>query len=252
MWVYQTGMETSTAVNPVTEALIVPAQQAAPPVEEQPAPQVPKQEPPVQPAQNAPQPRPAARKATWDCWLLAAAFLLGSAAAGILQALRDAEQIEVLGYYLDAWRGLFAAGDLQHAVQLFGAEYFALAAAVSVLLLFGLSALGPVLIFLFMMLYGLGSGLLFLQLLSLGSVKAFLIAFLWTSIPATAANGCLCLFGASALQVSSRIHAYSFWNNRSGQMHPGVRVFLGQYLLTLVILLPLCGAATALSCLCPL
>ena len=43
---------------------------------------------------------PAKRHATRDCWLLAAAFLLGSSAAGVLQAVCDARQAELLRYYL--------------------------------------------------------------------------------------------------------------------------------------------------------
>ena len=55
------------------------------------------------------------------------------------------------------------------------------------------------------------------------------------------------LFGACALQVSSRIHAYSFRKHPGGQARPGVQALLGQYLLTMVVLLPLCGAAAGLS-----
>ena len=237
MWIYQQpGSETSCTIPDTVDAL-VPAPLPAE------APSLPSPEN-VSPAR---QPHTACSSATRDCGLLAAAYLLGSLAAGFVQAFRDARQIELLGYYLDAWRGLFAVNDLQHAAQLFGTEYLALAAAVSALLLLGLSALGPVLIFLFMMLYGLGNGLLFLQLVSAGGSGTFFSAFLWTCLPAAVASGCLCLFGASALQVSSRLHAYSFRNKRSGQSGPGVRALLGQYLLTMVTLLPLCGAATALS-----
>ena len=185
--------------------------------------------------------------ASRDCWLLTAAFLLGSGAAGILQAVCDARQSEVLRYYLDAWRTLFAAGELQHAVRLFGAEYFTLGIVVSLFLLLGLSALGPLLIFGCMMLYGLGSGLLLVQLSAAGGWRAVLPTLLWTGLPAALAGGCLCLFAASALQVSSRIRAYSFWNRSAGQARPGVQALMGQYLLTMVLLLPLCGAAAGLS-----
>ena len=75
-----------------------------------------------------------------------------------------------------------------------------------------------------------------------------LSALLWTGLPAAAAaSGCLCFFGACALQVSSRIHAYSFRKHSGGQARPGVQTLLGQYLLTMVVLLPLCGAAAGLS-----
>ena len=177
----------------------------------------------------------------------AAAFLLGSSAAGVLQAVCDARQAELLRYYLEAWQGLFAPGSLQGTVQLFGMEYLALGLVVSLFLVLGLSALGPVMIFGSMMLYGLGSGLLMVQLVASGGWKTVLLALLWTGLPAAAASGCLCFFGACALQVSSRIHAYSFRRHTGGQARPGVQALLGQYLLTMVVLLPLCGAAAGLS-----
>ena len=106
---------------------------------------------------------------------------------------------------------------------------------VSLFLVLGLSALGPVMIFGSMMLYGLGSGLLMVQLCTADGWKTVLLALLWTGLPAAATSGCLCFFGACALQVSSR------------QARPGVQALMGQYLLTMVVLLPLCGAAAGLS-----
>ena len=47
------------------------------------------------------------RHASRDCCLLAAAFLLGTAAAGALQAVCDASQQEMLSYFLQCWCGLF-------------------------------------------------------------------------------------------------------------------------------------------------
>ena len=154
---------------------------------------------------------------------------------------------ELLRYYLEAWQGMFAPGSMQGTVQLFSMEYLALGLVVSLFLVLGLSALGPVMIFGNMMLYGLGSGLLMVQLCAAGGWKAILPALLWTGLPAAAASGCLCFFGACALQVSSRIHAYSFRKHPGGQARPGVQALLGQYLLTMVVLLPLCGAAAGLS-----
>ena len=158
-----------------------------------------------------------------------------------------ARQAELLRYYLEAWQGLFAPGSMQGTVQLFSMEYLALGLVVSLFLVLGLSALGPVMIFGSMMLYGLGSGLLMVQLCTAGGWKTMLLALLWTGLPAAAASGCLCFFGACALQVSSRIHAYSFRKHSGGQARPGVQTLLGQYLLTMVVLLPLCGAAAGLS-----
>ena len=95
------------------------------------------------------------RHASRDCCLLAAAFLLGTAAAGALQAVCDASQQEMLSYFLQCWCGLFSISATPSAAGLFCAEYAALAAAATLLLLLGLSAVGPVCIFLFTMLYGL-------------------------------------------------------------------------------------------------
>ena len=225
MWIYeQTKSEESLSLLPQTVGLPVQTEEPAlPPVPAQaaePAEQLTQKEPCI----------PAKRHATQDCWLLAAAFLLGCTAAGVLQAVCDARQAELLRYYLEAWQGLFTLG-----------------LVVSLFLVLGLSALGPVMIFGNMMLYGLGSGLLMVQLCAAGGWKAILPALLWTGLPAAAASGCLCFFGACALQVSSRIHAYSFRKHPGGQARPGVRALMGQYLLTMVMLLPLCGAAAGLS-----
>ena len=242
MWIYeQTKQEENLSLLPQTVSLPVqkaePVLLSAPAAEPEPTEQLPQKEPHI----------PAKRHATRDCWLLAAAFLLGSSAAGVLQAVCDARQAELLRYYLEAWQRLFAPGNLQGAVQLFGMEYLTLGLVVSLFLLLGLSALGPVMIFSSMMLYGLGSGLLMVQLCAAGGWKTVLLSLLWTGLPTATASGCLCFFGASALQVSSRIHAYSFRKHPGGQARPGVQALLGQYLLIMVILLPLCGAAAGLS-----
>lgn len=244
MWIYeQTKPEENFSLLPQTVSLPVQtAEHALPPA--------PAQAP--EPAEQLPQKElciPARRHATRDCWLLAAAFLLGCTAAGVLQAVCDARQAELLQYYLEAWQKLFAPGSMQGTVQLFGMEYLALGLVVSLFLVLGLSALGPVMIFGNMMLYGLGSGLLMVQLCTAGAGgwKTVLLVLLWTGLPAAAASGCLCFFGACALQVSSQIHAYSFRKHSGGQARPGVQALLGQYLLTMVVLLPLCGAAAGLS-----
>ena len=242
MWIYeQTKPEETLSLLPQAVSLPVqkaePALPLAPAAELEPAEQLQPKEPRI----------PARRHATRDCWLLAAAFLLGCTAAGALQAVCDARQTELLRYYLEAWQGLFTPGGMQGAVQLFGMEYLTLGLVVSLFLVLGLSALGPVMIFSSMMLYGLGSGLLMVQLCAAGGWKTILLALLWTGLPAAAASGCLCFFGACALQVSSRIHAYSFRKHSGGQARPGVQALLGQYLQTMVVLLPLCGAAAGLS-----
>ena len=155
MWIYeQEKTEENLSLLPQTVSLPVqkaePALPTVPETAPEPVEQLPSKEPCI----------PAKRHATQDCWLLAAAFLLGSSAAGVLQAVCDARQAELLRYYLEAWQGLFAPGSMQGTVQLFSMEYLALGLVVSLFLVLGLSALGPVMIFGSMMLYGLGSGLL--------------------------------------------------------------------------------------------
>ena len=245
MWIYeQEKPEENLSLLPQTVSLPVQKAEPALPTVPATAPELPT---PVQQLPSKEPCIPAKRHATRDCWLLAAAFLLGCTAAGVLQAVCDARQAELLRYYLEAWQTLFAPGSMHGAVQLFGMEYLTLGLVVSLFLVLGLSALGPVMIFGNMMLYGLGSGLLMVQLCTAGGWKTILLALLWTGLPAAVASGCLCFFGACALQVSSRIHAYSFRKHPGGQARPGVQALMGQYLLTMVVLLPLCGAAAGLS-----
>ena len=168
MWIYeQTKPEENLSLLP--QAISLPVQKAEPAL-----PTVPETAP--EPVEQLPQKEPCIpprRHATRDCWLLAAAFLLGCTAAGALQAVCDARQTELLRYYLEAWQGLFTPGGMQGAVQLFGMEYLTLGLVVSLFLVLGLSALGPVMIFSSMMLYGLGSGLLMVQLCAAGGWKQY-------------------------------------------------------------------------------
>ena len=148
MWIYeQTKSEENFSLLPQTVGLPVQTAESAlspaPAQAAEPAEQLTQKEPCI----------PAKRHATQDCWLLAAAFLLGCTAAGVLQAVCDARQAELLRYYLEAWQGLFTPSGMQGAVQLFGMEYLTLGLVVSLFLLLGLSALGPVMIFGNMMLY---------------------------------------------------------------------------------------------------
>lgn len=126
MWIYeQTKLEENFSLLPQTVGLPVQtAEPALPPVPAQaaePAEQLTQKEPCI----------PAKRHATRDCWLLAAAFLLGCTAAGVLQAVCDARQAELLQYYLEAWQRLFTPGSMQGVVQLFGMEYLTLGLVVS-------------------------------------------------------------------------------------------------------------------------
>lgn len=194
-------------------------------------------------------PRRKSLQASRDCILLAAAYLFGTLMAGVLQALCDAEEMETLAYYLDCWRGVFAASSAAQAVGLFGAELAVVLGAAAVFLLLGLSAVGPLPIFLFAMLYGTGSGLLSAQLLDGLGAKQLVLFLLTASLPTALAAGALCLFGASALQVSSRIHAFSFGRVDKGSHPAGARLLVGQFALLAACLCPLCGAATGLVCL---
>lgn len=113
MWIYeQTKPEENLSLLPQTVSLPVqkaePALPTVPETAPEPVEQLPSKEPCI----------PAKRHATRDCWLLAAAFLLGSSAAGVLQAVCDARQAELLRYYLEAWQGMFAPGSMQGTVQL--------------------------------------------------------------------------------------------------------------------------------------
>ena len=245
MWVYQETKTNAAALVPT-----LPEDTAGESLAEKEA-MMPVSEPLAElPPQKAPRRKPF--QASRDCILLAAAYLFGTLMAGVLQALCDAEEMETLAYYLDCWRGVFAASSTAQAVELFGAELAVVLGAAAVFLLLGLSAVGPLPIFLFAMLYGTGSGLLSAQLLNSLGAKQLVLFLLTASLPTALAAGALCLFGASALQVSSRIHAFSFGRGGKGNcsLHPaGARLLVGQFALLAVCLCPLCGAATGLVCL---
>lgn len=186
------------------------------------------------------------RKALFtDCWLLTGAFLLGGTLSGVMLALSASQQAGWLGYYLQAWLVLFGGT----ASKLFLYEYLTLSSTATILLTLGFSAFGPVLLFFFFMVYGAGSGILAVQLLAGAGWNAKLISVLFSSVPACVAAALLCILGGAALRVSGKIRAYSFRQGRAEPSRPNIRAFISQYLLTLALLLPLCGAATGLSCL---
>lgn len=187
--------------------------------------------------------------ATQDCLMLAAAYLFGTALAGVLRALCDRGDIQLLTYYLTCWQKLFAAQDSGAAVGLFLAEYLTVAGALTAVLLLGLSALGPLPVFLFVILYGIGTGLISAPLLGEFQLPQSLVYLLLGGIPAAIAAGCLCLFGTSALQVCSRLHSVSFGGKIPAPTAGNARGLVGQYLLFAAVFAPLCGAATGLLCL---
>ena len=240
MWIYQEHVDTKSpavrlpAVDPRLLSETLPENKAAAAM------------PAVDIPQNSPSVFPKARKMQFtDCWLLAGAFLLGCTMSGALLALSAARQMEWLRYYLQAWLGLFGST----ASKLFMCEYLTLSGTATILLMFGFSAFGPVLTFFFFMIYGTGSGLLTAQLLAGTGWSEKLLPILFSYMPACAAAGLLCILGGAALRVSGKIRAYSFQQGRAELHHPDIRVLTNQYVLTLVLLLPLCGAAAGLSCL---
>ena len=154
MWVYQ-----ETETNAATLVPTLPEDTAGESLAEKEA-MTPVSKPLAELPPQKETPRRKPFQASLDCILLAAAYLFGTLMAGVLQALCDSEEMETLAYYLDCWRGVFAASSTAQAVGLFGAELAVVLGAAAVFLLLGLSAVGPLPIFLFAMLYGTGSGLL--------------------------------------------------------------------------------------------
>ena len=182
MWVYQ---QTGTPAHLPEAAQQLPTGEAAL------LPQPQKTLPPERSAPEVPSPLQRHNTETRQktCWLLVCAFLIGSGSAGMLLAFCEKQQPDWLQYYLQSWRGLFAAADAHTAASLFGMEYLTLAAAATLLFLMGFSALGPVLIFLFTMFYGLGNGTLFVQLLSDTALKRGNVA---SAACISACGSCFC------------------------------------------------------------
>ena len=225
MWVYQ---QTGTPAHLPEAALLPQPQKTLPP--ERSAPEVP-----------SPLQRHNTETRQKTCWLI------GSGSAGVLLAFCEKQQPDWLQYYLQSWRGLFAAADAHTAASLFGTEYLTLAAAATLLFLMGFSALGPVLIFLFTMFYGLGNGTLFVQLLSDTALKRETWLLLLAFLPAAAASAGLCTLGTDSLRVSSQIRVCSFFAAGPDREIVRPHGFIRQYLLTLTLFVPLCGISAALA-----
>lgn len=182
------------------------------------------------------------------CAALAAAYLFGTLLSGAALALCRAGEQAFFSAWLDSWASLFVLDGPGAVWTLFGAEYLTAALGAGLLLLAGLSAAGPVLIYLFAMLFGLGVGAAGLQLLLSAGWQSALPGLLLGGAPAAAAVTALCLFGASALAVSSRLQQAAF--GRQAAPVPGTaRALLVQYLALNLLFLPLCGVSTALACL---
>lgn len=182
------------------------------------------------------------------CAALAAAYLFGTLLSGAALALCRAGEQAFFSAWLDSWASLFVLDGPGAVWTLFGAEYLTVALGAGLLLLAGLSAAGPVLIYLFAMLFGLGVGAAGLQLLLSAGWQSALPGLLLGGAPAAAAVTALCLFGASALAVSSRLQQAAF--GRQAAPVPGTaRALLVQYLALNLLFLALCGVSTALACL---
>lgn len=253
MWVYQESVSSKTLAVP--QAAPAPADAARP----DPAPFVPfakeKAEASSVSAQPAPVRRAALRRArerrqdlARECAILAASYLFGALLSGVALALGSGDEQAFLSAYLDNWSRLFTLGEPGAVWTLFGAEYLTAAGSATLLLLLGLSAFGPVMIHLFAMLFGMGVGVVSLQLFLTSGWRHALLGLVLSGAPTAAAVAGLCLFGASALQVSGRLQRAAFGRQ---ELPPpaGARGLLAQYLVLNVLFLPVCGVSTALACL---
>lgn len=249
MWVYQ-----EPEIQPIEKGPITPPPSLPPVPEQEPLPAI-VQSTPETTVPHIPEKEVLSRTAPAShrersaphqgCVLLAGSYLSGAFTAGILQALLDTAEMDMLSYYLRCWRGLFAVQSASQIAQLFGTELLTILGVLCVLLLLGLSAIGPVPIYLFTMLYGAGAGLLTFQLFSGIPLPQALFFLFISGIPAALAAGALCWFGSCALEVSGRLHAFSLGRGRSPSAH--AQLLLGQFALTAAAMLPLCGAATCLA-----
>lgn len=264
MWVYQQPNSPSSAPAPETKLKFSDEERSVPQVpatrqvqKVQPSPPAPKKAPAEPQIKTAVPETPAlvhstfrrAGQATRDCLFLAGAYLFGAALAGMAHALCETSELNLLSYYLNNWYHLFSVEGPGQVLSLFAVQYLTVVGAITALLVLGLCAFGPVLIYLFTMLYGLGIGLIGLQLFFQLSWGGFFGYLLLSGLPAAGVAACLCFFGASALQVSSRLQRAAFGRRDRLSSACGARLLLGQYLTFDVILLPICGIATGLACL---
>ena len=252
MWINQSEPEQKTGVEILSGEQAVSETELLKPVLPEPEPDIhPAEQKAIDPERAALPMRPdapqrlAARSSlpSRDCVLLTAAYLLGAFLAGMAGAYHAAGKNEALNYYLTCWQNLFSVENTAQIVGLFRTEFLTLAGVLTALLLLGLSALGPLPIFLFMILYGTGSGLLSLTFLQNSEPAKMIALFVVSGIPSAFAAGIMCTFGAFALQASGRLYAFAF--QKGGQVH-SVKHLFGPFVCALVLLLPLCGMAVGL------
>ena len=253
MWVYQEPVSSKTLAMP--QAAPAPADAARP----DPAPFVPfvkekagasSVSAPPAPARRAVLRRARGRRQDLarECAVLAASYLFGALLSGVALALGSGDEQAFLSAYLDNWSRLFTLDEPGAVWTLFGAEYLTAAGSATLLLLLGLSAFGPVMIHLFAMLFGMGVGVVSLQLFLTSGWRHALLGLVLSGAPSAAAVAGLCLFGASALQVSGRLQRAAFGRQELPSL-AGARGLLAQYLVLNVLFLPVCGVSTALACL---
>lgn len=253
MWVYQEPVSSKTLAVP--QAAPAPADAARP----DPAPFVPfvkekagasSVSAPPAPVRRADLRRARGRRQDLarECAILAASYLFGALLSGVALALGSGDEQAFLSAYLDNWSRLFTLDEPGAVWTLFGAEYLTAAGSATLLLLLGLSAFGPVMIHLFAMLFGMGVGVVSLQLFLTSGWRHALLGLVLSGAPTAAAVAGLCLFGASALQVSGRLQRAAFGRQELPSL-AGARGLLAQYLVLNVLFLPVCGVSTALACL---
>lgn len=248
MWVYQKPESSESPSTPLVQDNAPVGAAALLPEAIEPSPAGKMQEAvPIVPESAEKPARKQTLRANQGCILLAAAYLFGTFLAGVLSALCSAGELETLDYYLNCWRRSFSAETAAQVMALFRTELLTASGALTVLLLLGLSAIGSLPIFCFLMLYGAGAGMLSFQLLTNLNWKALLVYSAASGLPTALAAGCLCLFGALALQVSGKIQRCSFGKSLYSA---GAWSLVGQFVRTLFLLLPICGAATGMLYLC--
>ncbi len=181
------------------------------------------------------------------CIALVAAYLFGTALAGIMQLLCEASDLELVTYYIEHWTGMIMSGGHKAAIHFFMIQYLTIAITVTALLLMGLSAFGSVFIYLLFMLYGFGVGIINLQvLLQLPLAKAA-ICILLSGLFIAMIVICLCIFGASALAVSNYLQNAAFHNGKLHVSALGAHRLLGEYALLNLAFIPVCGISAVLT-----
>lgn len=259
MWVYQSPSNLPPAGGPAPQpAGQAGAQQASsrPAAAAETAATAEKPPPPAAPAARSGQAAPRQPRAkrggslTAACLALAGAYLFGALLSGVMLAFSRQQPgtMALVSAYLGHWARLFDLEQPGAVWGLFAAEYLTAAFGATILLLLGLSAFGSVLIYLFAMLFGLGVGAVGLQLYLQSGWRSALAGAALSGLPTAAAVTGLCLFGASALAVSSSLHRAAFARQTPHPI-PAARTLLAQYAVLNVLFLPICGVSTALACL---